>query len=349
MIPQCEPLITDKERKALNAYMKIGGYLTEYKKTEEFEEMLADFLGIKYVSVVTSGTAALFLALKASGVGCGDKVLIPDYTMIATATAVSMCGAEPVLVDVSMPSFCMDIQREWKKPPCMISDVKALVHVEIDGSDDNLEQSIAFCKKYKIPLIEDSCQAFGSKHDGKYLGTLGRFGCFSMSFHKIITTGEGGIVVSQTKKDYEKIERLKNHGRLSGGTDIHDHIGYNFLFTDLQATVGIEQLKTINKRIEKKKELYKWYYESDCPEEFVPWFFHAHTASPHSLQTHLKENNIGSRLLYPAIHTQKPFKDNRNRNWLSLYARQENLWLPSSLTLTKKQVEHIKEVCNENF
>ena len=202
MIPQCEPLIGKAEQKAVNDYMKSGGFLTEHKQTEKFEKQLAKFLGVRYVSLVTSGTAALTLALMACGVE--GHVLVPDTTMIATANAVRLAGLEPILVDVNADG-CMRMDMAYKKVGLCTN---IMLYVDFNGHGE-ISDVKRFCKKHKLILIEDACQSFGSKYNGKYLGTFGRFGCFSLSFHKIITTGQGGFVVSHNRKDYETIERLK--------------------------------------------------------------------------------------------------------------------------------------------
>jgi perosamine synthetase len=335
-IPQMEPLIDKATRDAVSRYMKSGGFLTEYKECERFERLLAEFLGVKYVSVVPSGTAALYLALKASGIGEGDTVLVPDLTMAATANAVIMAGAEPVLVDVDINTECMDIDA--------IDDglYDAMIYVDFNGRGGNIREVKAFCKEYGTIFIEDACQALGSKSGGKYLGTFGKYGCFSLGFHKIITTGQGGFIVSHNKKDYEAIERLKDHGRLAGGKDIHDEVGFNFKFTDLQAVVGIAQLKTIKQRIAKKRKLYEWYWGEKIKSGWVPWMIDLGYAPRDLAIEHLRDNNVIARPFYPPLHTQKPYNRTCSSFPNATVLSKMSLWLPSSLTLTKKQVQYIR-------
>ena len=250
MMLQCQPLIGEEEKEALNHYMDSGGFLTEYRQTEAFEKELAEFLNVPYVSCVTSGTVALYVALLAVGIGHGDEVLVPNYTMIASANAVRMTGASVKLIEVNPRTLCMDLDK------LQISrKTRAIMFVDINGRGNEIDTLSNICEKNNLSLIEDACQAFGSQYKGKPLGSFGRFGCFSLSFHKIITTGEGGLVVSHTKKDYELIEKLKNYGRLEGGADYHESLGYNFLYTDLQAVVGRVQLKSIASRMKKKRDM----------------------------------------------------------------------------------------------
>lgn len=333
MINHIEPYYGKAERKAMDKYLKSGGFMTEHGVTEEFEKMLAEFLSVPYVSCVPSGTVAIYLSLLASGVGKGDKVLVPDLTMIATANAVRMTGAEPILVDIDPFNFCLDLSQ-------VQDEAKAMIYVDLNGRSGNMKKVKDLCKEHNMILIEDACQSLGSKHKGKYLGTFGRFGCFSLGFHKIITTGQGGFVVSHTKEDYEAIERLKDFGRVKGGSDIHDYMGFNFKFTDLQAVIGIEQLKTIEWRMGKKRQLYEWYFDEGAPEGYVPWFIEYVGFDRNKIYNKLMKKGIGCRKMYPPIHTQKiyesgdfPFAENIS---------EMVLWLPSSLSLTKKQVQMIR-------
>ena len=336
MINHIEPYYGDAEIKAIYRYLRSGGFMTEHKVTEEFERILAKFLNVPYVSCVPNGTTALYLSLLASGIGRNDEVIVPDLTMIATPNAVKMTGAEPVLVDVDGENYCLDIEQIK-----ITKKTKAIIYVDLNGRSGDLEEVRRYCKKHKLVLIEDACQAFGSKYEDKYLGTFGKFGCFSLGFHKIITTGQGGFIVTHTKKDYQTIERLKDFGRLKGGNDIHDYLGFNFKFTDLQAVIGIEQLKTIGWRINKKRQIYRWYHGVEAPEGSVPWFIEYYGSDRDKVYVKLMKKGIGCRKMYPPIHTQKIYK-NGSFPWAQ-DAANNILWLPSSLSLTYKKVDYIKK------
>jgi perosamine synthetase len=333
MINHIEPYYGIKEQKAMAKYLKSGGFMTEHGVTEEFEKMLAKFLGVPYVSCVPSGTIAIYLSLLAAGIGKGDKVLVPDLTMIATANAVRMTGAEPILVDIDAFNFCLDLTQ-------IQDEAKAMIYVDLNGRSGNMKEVKKYCKDHGLILIEDACQSLGSKYKGKYLGTFGRFGCFSLGFHKIITTGQGGFIVTHTKEDYESIERLKDFGRVKGGNDIHDYMGFNFKFTDLQAVIGIEQLKTIEWRMKKKRQLYKWYFDEEAEEGYVPWFIEYIGFDRDEVYKKLMSKQIGCRKMYPPIHSQKIYTNGDFSNAENI--SEMVLWLPSSLSLTKKQVQLIR-------
>ncbi|MHC4278425.1 MAG: DegT/DnrJ/EryC1/StrS family aminotransferase, partial [Planctomycetota bacterium] len=242
-IHQVEPYVTEHEADAVGQYLSSGGWLTEFRKTEEFEKMLADFSGVKYSTVVTSGTVALYLSLLASGIGRGDKVIVPNYTMIATINAVKWAGAEPVIIDVEPSTLCINTEKIKPDPSC-----KALIHVSINGRSGKMAEVVEFCEDNNLVLIEDACQSLGSKCGDRYLGTFGEIGVFSFTPHKIITTGQGGATVTDDEGLYRRIKKLKDFHRTAPGTDWHDGLGYNFKFTDLQAVVGIEQMKIIEFR-----------------------------------------------------------------------------------------------------
>lgn len=332
-INHVEPLIGEAEVRALTAYMRSGGFLTEHTRTKEFEEQLAKFLKVPYVSCVPNGTAALYLSLLAAGVGPGDEVLVPDLTMIATPNAVKMVGATPIFVDID-DEHCLDLSEAE-----VSVKTKAMIYVDLNGRSGNMNKVRKFCRTYNLALIEDACQALGSEWEGQYLGTFGRFGCFSLGFHKIITTGQGGFIVTHTKEDYEAIERLKDFGRVQGGNDIHDYVGYNFKFTDLQAVIGIEQLKTIKQRMAKKRKLYEWYHGVVPPKGYVPWFIEISFENRDEVAIKMRRKGIETRPMYPAIHTQKIY---RGKGFPMATAVADSvLWMPSSLNLTKKTVEYI--------
>jgi perosamine synthetase len=342
-ISQCEPLIGKAEREAVNRYMESGGFIVEYQETEKLEKMLAEYLDVPFVSMVPNGTIALYLCLMATELTMIDEVLVPDYTMIATPNAVVMAHKRLKLADIYPSSLCLDM-----KSVDSFYRIKAAIYVDINGRGGDLEAVVKFCKRQGIVLIEDACQAFGSKLNGKHLGTFGRFGCFSLSFHKIITAGQGGFIVTHNQRDYNTIERLKDYGRLSGGGDHHPYMGFNFKYTDLQSVIAIEQLKTIEKRIAKKRKIYEWYVGEKPSKDYVPWFIEYKTDHRKRLVDRLTEKGIGSRPFYPPIHSQPIYKDYPKFPIAELVSR-KGLWLPSALTLTKKDVDYIKEVLDEKL
>lgn len=358
-IHQVEPYITDKEINAVSEYMKGGGWLTEFKKTAEFENNISKFLDVRFSSVMTSGTVGLYLALLAAGVGKGDKVIVPNYTMIATINAVKWAQAEPVIVDVTRETLCMDMENIPLDSSC-----KALIYVSMNGRSGNMDDVALFCKKNDLVLIEDACQSLGSKNSGRYLGTFGDMGVFSFTPHKIITTGQGGAIVTNSDKLHGKIRKLKDFHRTEPATDWHDGIGFNFKFTDLQSVIGIEQLNTIDFRMDRKKEIYRKYIDGLSGirevellkidlDETVPWFVDVLLPSREvrdALAVSLREKGIGSRSFYPPINHQSIYSSYKKGTFpVSESIAHRGLWLPSSVGLDNEKIDRVCKNIKDYF
>ena len=208
-IPQMAPWTDEKEADAVDNYMRSGGWLTQFKATAEMERMLAKFIGVKHCFVVSNGTDSLKIMLAAVGVGPGDEVILPDWTMAATANVIPQLGAIPVFVDVDAATGCVDIDGVEK---AITNKTKAIFHVSMNARSNNIERLAQICKKHQIPLLEDSAQALGSYHNGQHLGTFGLMGSFSFSAPKIITTGQGGAIVTNDDKIATLVGKLKDFG-----------------------------------------------------------------------------------------------------------------------------------------
>lgn len=257
-IMQMQPWFAEEEKKAICEYMDENGFITEFKRTEKFEQMIAEYTGAKHCVVVNNGTISLTLAAMAVSVQAGDEVIVPNYTMIATPNSVKMFGANPVFVDVEPETLCLDIEKVKK---AITPKTKAIMLVSANGRypRSGIKAFENLCKEKNIILIEDSAQSLGSFYpDGRHIGTAGSF---SFSAPKIISTGQGGALITNDDEVAKKLRRLKDFGRSGGGNDIHDTIGYNFKFTELQACIGIEQMKKLQSRVERKKEIFKLYTE----------------------------------------------------------------------------------------
>ena len=347
-INQIEPVYGKEEVKAVTDYMHSGGWLMEFKKTAEFERAIAKYTGANYCSVVSNGTVSLFIALRTLGVGRGDEVIVPNITMAATPNAVILAGAQPVFVDIEEKSLCIDLK---KVEVAITGKTKAVMHVSLNGRAGDLVKLKELCDQKGIFLIEDAAQSLGSFHQGRHLGTFGIMGSFSFSYPKIITTGQGGALITNSHKLYQKIKKIKDFGRLRGGVDIYEEVGWNFKFTDLQAVFGVAQLKKIKERVKKKKSMFQLYrnllsgvkdikfIETDLSET-TPWTIDILTSRRHDLSVFLEKEKIKTRTIYPALNSQLAYKQ-KGRFPIADKISQSCLWLPSSLLLTKKQIEYI--------
>ena len=348
---QMRPLFGEEEKKAICEYMDEDGFITEFKRTEEFERMIAEYTGAKHCIVVNNGTVSLTLAAMAAGVIAGDEVIVPNYTMIATPNSVKMFGATPVFVDVEESTLCLDISLV---EAAITSKTKAIMLVSSNGRypDSGIDTFISLCQKYNLKLIEDSAQSLGSYYrDGTHIGRKGLVGSFSFSAPKIISTGQGGAIITDDDEVALNLRRLKDFGRDGGGSDIHASIGFNFKFTELQAVIGIEQMKKLADRVVRKKAIFSHYQAGLAGLEQVqlfrhdlatttPWFIDTLVERRDDLMAYLKVKGIGTRVMYPPIHQQKAYGLNGS------YPVAENigvngLWLPSMVQLTDGQVAYI--------
>jgi len=350
-IHQIEPWIDDREVDSMTEYLQSGAWLTEFRKTAAFEVIIAEYTGSGYCSVVTNGTASLFISLVVAGVGSGDEVLVPNLTMIATPNAVRMAGGIPVLVDIEPETLCMDLACARK---AVTKRTKAVLLVTLNGRAPDMKGYIDFCKECDLVFLEDAAQALGSFQNSRHLGTFGEMGSFSFSSPKIITTGQGGALVTDNDRFHEQIERIKDFGRDSGGADRHDSIGYNFKFTDIQAIIGIEQMKKLPGRVNRKKEIYKLYERElegivefvPISDETTPWFTDVYLDRPDELMVALRQHSIGSRRTYPPINHQAIYT-NGSRYLCSEKYSSRGLWLPSSGFLRDDQIIHICDLIKQ--
>ena len=350
-IPQMEPLFGSEEKDAINQYMEEGGWLTEFKRTSEFETRIAEYTGAKYCVVVNNGTISLTLMAIAAGIKAGDEVIVPNFTMIATPNSVKMIGAIPVFVDVERETLCMDIECAKR---AITPKTKAIFLVTANGRypKAGIEAFENLCKEKGLILLEDSAQSLGSWYpNGKHQGTFSIAGSFSFSAPKVISTGQGGAIVTNDDQMAYKLKRLKDFGRSGGGNDVHDSIGYNFKFTEMQAVIGNEQMKKLPYRVERKKEILTLYKSllSDVKEVSffdqdlsitTPWFIDVFAEDRSKLQEFLKENQIGTRIMYPPINKQVAYNVS-GEHPISNMVGQKGLWLPSAVQLSDEQIGRV--------
>ena len=358
-IMQMRPWFAVEEKKAICEYMDEDGFITEFKRTEEFENMIASYTGAKHCIVVNNGTISLTLAAMAVGIQSGDEVIVPNYTMIASPNSLKMFGANPVFVDVEPQTLCLDIQ---KVKNAITAKTKAIMLVSANGRypKSGIKAFERLCSEKNIILIEDSAQSLGSLYpDGRHMGTVGLVGSFSFSAPKIISTGQGGALITNDDNVADKIRRLKDFGRSAGGNDIHDSIGFNFKFTELQACIGIEQMKKLQYRVERKKEILKLYknllkdinqvkfFDQDLSCT-TPWFIDVVVEQKEELQLFLKENNIGTRVMYGPINKQIAYNI-AGEYEISNMIGKNGLWLPSANQLSDDEIKYICEKIGEFY
>ncbi len=257
-IPLSRPDITEREIEAVCAVLRTPN-LSLGPKLAEFEGAFAEYIGRKRAVVVNSGTSGLFLCMLVLGIGQGDEVITTPFTFIASATPIMMAGATPVFVDVDPVSLNIDAAKIESK----ITDrTKAVLPVEIFGNPAGLDKVCEIAQKRNLVVIEDACEALGSALNGKKVGTFGTMSVFGFYPNKQITTGEGGMILTDDDDLADMCVSLRNQGRGKGSAWLsHERLGYNFRLSDINCVLGIVQLSRIDEIKAKRKQVAKWYQE----------------------------------------------------------------------------------------
>ncbi|HIB43641.1 MAG TPA: DegT/DnrJ/EryC1/StrS family aminotransferase [Nitrospina sp.] len=355
-----EPQIGEEE-KALLLEVLESNFLNDGEYTTRFEQMLAELLGCKHAVAVTNGTSALFLALVGSGIGPGDEVIVPDITFIATANAVALAGAKPVLVDVDPKT--LNISPAGLEQS-ITSHTKAVIPVHVSGRPADMPAILSIAAKHDLIVIEDAAEALLSKLNKKCLGTFGQAGIISFSPNKTITTGQGGVILLDEDTLEVRLRELKDQGRPvrgTGGEDTHDRVGYNFKLTNLQAAIGIAQLGNLPARIVRMKQNYLQYLEKlkdieeltllpfNVENGEVPQWVDVLTLRRDELIEFLEAREIFCKKFWFPMHTHDPYlmPDENFPNSTRLAA--QAFWLPSCFSLTNADVDLVCNYIREFF
>ena len=348
---QVEPDVSQQDITNVTDYLQSGGWLTEHKVTAELEEKIKTYVGRKHSTAVPNGTIAIYLSLLAAGITIGKKVGVPNITMIATINAVLWADAIPVLVDVD-EDLCMSYKKLTQN-----KDLDAVIFVPLNGRTGEGEKIASWCKENHIILIEDSAHALGSEYKEISCGSLGDISILSFTPHKIITMGQGGMVLTDNDEYKENLLNLKTFNRSKDKMDWHDGFGLNFKITDIQASLGLSQFERLGSFIQNKKDNFAKYHNLiedenieflDFKEYETPWFFDVLCVSKeykNKLKAHLNDHNIETRDSYPALSFQKYLEDYSDSELdFSESICERILWLPSSNNLTQEQIERVSEV-----
>ena len=354
-----EPLI---DKNLTLKFLKIAldkNFPGEGDLVKKFEKKIQKLVKKKYVISCSNGTSAIYLALKSLGVKKGDEVLIPNITFQATANAVKITGAKPVLVDVLYSNLLMDPIDLKKK---INSRSKVIIPVHVSGRGSNINKILKIAKDNKLKLVEDAAEAFMSKYNNKFLGTFGDVGCYSFAPNKIITTGQGGAVVTSDPKIFKILSKLKDQGRnkkKSSTEHQYDIDGFNFKFTNLQAALGLSQLTTLKKRILILKNNYTFYkknldnnikiFEFNLKKGELPLWTDIICHKRIELKKFLEKKKIMCRYFWMPLNLTKPYRISFKSLKNSKKLQNKLIWLPSNLSLTKKELKHICKNINYFF
>lgn len=306
---------------ALSSVIEIlkSGDLVQGRYVREFETVLKDYLNISYSTIVSSGTAALHLCLMALGIGKGDEVIIPAFSFPATANVVDIVGAVPVLVDITLDDYCLDVSGIVAK---ITDNTKAIIPVHEFGQSADIEPIVRIAREYDLLVIEDAACALGTEYDGRKAGTSGNFGCFSFHPRKAVTTGEGGLIVTEDRNLADKVRALRNHGISDKGEFVYP--GLNYRMTDFQAALGLAQMDNIDKTIVKRIEMADSYNKllENCEYIRTPGIFPdrknvyqtyhillAERIERDKLIEYLRRNGVQTNFGAHALHCLTYFKD----------------------------------------
>jgi perosamine synthetase len=313
-IPLSRPYFDSDEIQEISRVLS-SGWVSQGPEVKKFEKLVSEYLRVDHAIAVTNCTAALHLSLLANGVKKGDEVLVSDYTFPATGHAVMYCGAKPTFVDIDPTTYNIDPAEIAGK---LTKKTKAIIPVHTFGQPAEMDQIMEIAAEHDLFVIEDAACALGAKFKGHFAGTMGDIGCFSFHARKGITTGEGGMIVTNNSDIAEKARYLSVFGMKSawereGSTfsvpEFHD-LGYNYKMSDITAAVGVAQLKKLNRIIDKKKKLAKIYDgvvdQIDCLEKphVSPNVMHVYQSYVTLVHAPINRNEVIQQLLTEGIQTQ---------------------------------------------
>ena len=360
-VPQFMPYLDSSDYESIKSCFDQN-WITEGPKSKEFIERLKELIGVKHAVLAPNGTLSIYLGLRAMGIGRGDEVLVPAFTFIASANAVEMCGAKPVFVDIN-EYLHMNMKSAKSK---LTRRTKAIMPVHIYGMACNMDEIQDFATKHNIDIIEDAAQGINVHWKGKHTGSFGKIGSFSFFADKTITTGEGGLVVTNDDDIYEQLLYLRNQGRINRGSFIHPVIGYNFRMTDIQSAIGLNQLSKLPEIVKRKLNILSWYKElltnrvkiilPEKGSDHVPFRVSILISggSEKMLEIFEKSGIEGRTFFYP-LHMQPAYKEKNSffRRSKSTYPVAEEMYknglcLPSYVSISRSEVEYVCEIINEN-
>ncbi len=351
-IPIYQPSIDGNEKKYVNECLDSTWISSKGKFIRLFEDEFAKYVGVNHATSVCNGTVALHLALVTLGVGPGDEVIVPSFTYIASVSTISLAGATPVFVDSLPDTWQMDPEDVRRK---ITSRTKALMVVHLYGHPCDMDALIAIAREHKLFMIEDCAEAFGSRYSGRHVGTFGEVATFSFYGNKTVTTGEGGMVITNDETLHDRAYHLKMHGLAKMREYWHDVLGFNYRMTNICAAIGLAQLERAAEKLAKKRQLATWY---DAGLHGLPvsphteignvvhsfWMYSImchNSAARDPLRNRLAQSGIETRPTFFPVHTMPMYANRYQRIPVAEDLGWRGINLPSWPGLTREQVTKI--------
>ena len=361
-IPVNEPLLNGNEKKYLCECIDTGWISSEGPFVKKFEQKMSASVNRKYGIAVSNGTAALEVACQALGITQGDEVIMPTFTIISCAMAVTKLGAVPVLIDSDIYDWNMKVDEIENR---ITKRTKAIMIVHIYGLPVRVDKVLALAKKYNLKVIEDAAEMHGQTYNGLPCGSFGDISTFSFYPNKHVTTGEGGMVVTDSDELAERCRLLRNLCFRKDVRYVHDEISDNYRFTNLQAAVGLAQLERLDEFIQKKRDMGKYYTEKlqgvkgiQLPIEKTSYADNIYWVYGILLKEEIKVDNrqiqkllasegIGTRTFFWCMHEQPVYQNmglDMGKEYLNAeYMARKGFYIPSGLALTKEQMDKVVE------
>jgi perosamine synthetase len=364
-IPVAGPSITQKEIDYVTDAVTNAWYGNANVYHERFEKAFADYLGLGHAVTLPSCTSAIHLSLLALGVGPGDEVIVPDATWIASAAPITYVGATPVFADIDEKTWCLAAQSFEE---CITPKTKAVIPVDLYGNMPDMDALLEVAARNNISVIEDAAEAAGAEYNGRRAGSFGDVGVFSFHGSKTLTTGEGGMLVTDRDDIHRQVLFLRDHGRKPGDKMFwNTEVAQKYKMSSMQAALGLAQLERIDELMDRKREIFRWYREelSDIegltlnpqpPTTKNAYWMITVVLDPSfgidkiHLQRELSARNIDSRPFFhplssiPAYQHLDQAREARDRNHISYRICPYGVNLPSALNLTEEQVAYVCDV-----
>lgn len=362
-ISVAQPLLSGNEYKYLMDAFFSTWISSTGKYISQFEEHFSKYCGVNYGVATSNGTTAIHLALTALGIGSGDEVIVPDLTFAATINAVLYTGATPVIVDIEEDSWCI---APDKIEEAITDKTKAIIPVHIYGQPCDMERIGAIAEKYGLFIVEDCAEAHGAEWDGKKVGSFGQIGCFSFFGNKVITTGEGGMCVTNDPELNNKMRILRDHGMSKERRYYHEVIGFNYRMTNMQAAIGCAQLERIDSILENRRKLEQMYrimlkdtklsfQKCDLPHrKKITWLVSALITADQrdAFFDKMKENGIDSRSFFVPLSEMDIYKNYATKCVVSKTVAIQGINMPTTYDVNENVISIIrncmKELDNKN-